>query len=45
MDNVSIHHVESAVQLIEKHGAILHFFTPLLPDLELIKEVFCLYIN
>ena len=38
MDNVSIHHVESAVQLIEKHGAILHFFTPLFPDLELIKE-------
>ena len=40
MDNASIHHVEPAVELIEEHGAMLHFLPPYSPDLDPIEEAF-----
>jgi len=40
MDNASIHHVEPAVELIEEHGAMLHFLPPYFPDLDPIEEAF-----
>ena len=40
MDNASIHHVESNVNLIESMGAKVIFLPPYSPDLNLLEPVF-----
>ena len=40
MDNASIHHVESAVQMIEDTGALVHFLRPYSTDLNPTEEAF-----
>ena len=40
IDNASIHHVESAVQMIEDTGALVHFLPPYSPDLNPTEEAF-----
>ena len=40
MDNASIHHVSSAVHLLESTGALVQFLPPYSPDLNPIEEAF-----
>ena len=40
LDNASIHHVDSVVQLIQNTGALVQFLPPYSPDLNPIEEAF-----
>ena len=40
IDNASIHHVDSVVQLIQNTGALIQFLPPYSPDLNPIEEAF-----
>ena len=40
LDNASIHHLETVVDLIEAAGALVRFIPPYSPDLNPIEELF-----
>lgn len=40
LDNCSVHHCETALQMIQEVGAIVHFLPPYSPDYNPIEETF-----